>query len=175
MLPVSELKPYAKNARTHSKPQVEQIAASIREFGWTNPVLIRDDLTIIAGHGRVLAAKAMGQIEVPCIRLSHLTDTQARAYVIADNKLAIEAGWDDETLGAELSGLLEESFDAELTGFSTSEIDALLGKAGEPTADEGIDYQEKFSVLVECDDETHQATVFDNLSGQGLRCKVLVN
>lgn len=175
MLAVSELKPYSKNARTHSKAQVEQIAASIREFGWTNPVLIKDDLTIIAGHGRVMAAKSMGQTEVPCIRLSHLTDTQARAYVIADNKLAIEAGWDDETLGAELTGLLEDSFNVGLLGFSQSEIDALTGKAEAAAPDEGIDYQEKFSVLVECDDETHQATVFDNLSGQGLRCKVLVN
>ena len=126
MLSVSELKPYAKNARTHSKAQVEQIAASIREFGWTNPVLIKDDLTIIAGHGRVMAAKSMGQTEVPCIRLSHLTETQVRAYVIADNKLALNAGWDDELLGLELADLREVNFNLDLLGFDAAAIEAAL-------------------------------------------------
>lgn len=126
MLEVSDLKPYEKNARTHSKAQVEQIAASIREFGWTNPVLIKDDLTIIAGHGRVMAAKSMGQTEVPCIRLSHLTDAQVQAYVIADNKLATNAGWDEEILAAELQALADQGFQLDVIGFSDRELNALL-------------------------------------------------
>lgn len=135
MLAVSDLKPYAKNARTHSKAQVEQIAASIREFGWTNPVLIKDDLTIIAGHGRVLAAKNMGQTAVPCIRLSHLTDEQVQAYVIADNKLATNAGWDEEILSAELQALADHGFQLDVIGFSDRELNALLTENKEGLTD----------------------------------------
>lgn len=135
MLSVSELKPYAKNARTHSKAQVEQIAASIREFGWTNPVLIKDDLTIIAGHGRVLAAKSMGQTEVPCIRLSHLTDAQVQAYVIADNKLAMNAGWDDEILASELQALVANGFQLDVIGFSDRELNELLTESKDGLTD----------------------------------------
>ena len=109
--------PYARNARTHSDAQVAQIAASIREFGWTNPVLIDEDGGIIAGHGRVLAARLLGQTEVPCIALTGLTKTQRRAYVLADNQLATKAGWDNELLSLELADLKEEGFDLALTGF----------------------------------------------------------
>ncbi len=116
LLLVSSLIPYARNSRTHSDEQVTQIAASIREFGFTNPVLIDANGTIIAGHGRVLAAKKLGLIEVPCLRLGHLTPSQIRAYVIADNKIALNAGWDDEMLKAELLTLQEEGFNTDLTG-----------------------------------------------------------
>jgi len=125
-LPVSDLIPYARNSRTHSDEQVTQIAASIREFGFTNPVLIDSNGTIIAGHGRVMAAKKVGLAEVPCLRLKHLTPSQIRAYVIADNKLALNAGWDDEMLKAELLTLQEEGFNTDLTGFSDDELNALL-------------------------------------------------
>ena len=125
-LPVSDLIPYARNSRTHSEEQVAQIAASIREFGFTNPVLIDSNGTIIAGHGRVMAAKKVGLTEVPCLRLQHLSPSQIRAYVIADNKLAINAGWDDEMLKAELLTLQEEGFNTDLTGFSDEELNALL-------------------------------------------------
>jgi len=125
-LPVSDLIPYARNSRTHSDEQVTQIAASIREFGFTNPVLIDFNGTIIAGHGRVMAAKKVGLAEVPCLRLKHLTPSQIRAYVIADNKLALNAGWDDEMLKAELLTLQEEGFNTDLTGFSDDELNALL-------------------------------------------------
>lgn len=125
---VSALIPYARNSRTHSDEQVAQIAGSIREFGFTNPVLIDRDGTIIAGHGRVMAARKLGMETVPCIRLGHLTPAQVRAYVIADNKLALNAGWDEEMLRAELDALREDGFDAGLTGFSTSELDAILAE-----------------------------------------------
>jgi DNA modification methylase len=118
--------PYARNSRTHSDEQVAQIAASIREFGFTNPVLIGADNDIIAGHGRVLAARKLGVEQVPCIRLGHLTDAQKRAYVIADNKLALNAGWDDEFLKLELQELDEAGFDLELTGFNEDELKALM-------------------------------------------------
>jgi hypothetical protein len=112
-----DLIPYARNSRTHSDEQVAQVAASIREFGFTNPVLIDQDNGIIAGHGRVMAATRLKLDTVPCIRLSHLSDTQKRAYIIADNKLALNSGWDDEMLKLELMDLNELGFDVALTGF----------------------------------------------------------
>lgn len=126
-LPLDRLIPYANNSRTHSEEQVAQIAASIREFGFTNPILIDEADGIIAGHGRVLAARKLGMEEVPCIRLGHLTEAQRRAYVIADNKLALNAGWDEELLKLELTALRDEfDFDPALTGFSAGELEALL-------------------------------------------------
>ena len=135
--PVDALIPFARNARTHSDEQVKQIAASIREFGFNNPILIRDDLTVIAGHGRLAAAKVLGLKEVPTISLAHLTPLQVRAYVLADNKLALNAGWDDEMLALELQELALEGFDAALTGFDEVEIGALLAdKTEEGLTDE---------------------------------------
>ena len=122
---IEQLIPYARNSRTHSDAQVAQIAASIKEFGWTNPVLMDGDNGIIAGHGRVLAARVLGQTDIPTIELSHMTDIQKRAYIISDNKLAMNAGWDEEVLGLELTELKEFGFDFELTGFSINEINAL--------------------------------------------------
>lgn len=131
---VEELIPFVNNSRTHDDGQVAQIAASIKEFGFTNPILIDEQNGIIAGHGRLLAARKLQLTEVPCIRLSHLTDAQKRAYVIADNKLALNAGWDDELLALELGELKDMEFDLSLTGFSTDEINALLT----PTVVEGL-------------------------------------
>ena len=125
-LSVDDLIPYAKNSRTHSAEQIAQIAASIREFGFTNPVLIDSEGGIIAGHGRVQAARKLGMTEVPCIRLVNLTELQKQAYIIADNKLALNAGWDDELLKIEFAGLKEQGFDLELTGFTLGEIDELM-------------------------------------------------
>jgi DNA modification methylase len=124
-LAVDGLIPYARNSRTHDDAQVAQIAASIREFGFTNPVLIDAQGSIIAGHGRVLAAIKLGLSDVPCIRLSHLTDTQKRAYVIADNKLAMNAGWDAEMLALEVKDLDAAEFNLELLGFTPDELAAL--------------------------------------------------
>ena len=123
---VERLIPYARNSRTHSPEQVAQIAASIREFGFTNPVLIDADGGIIAGHGRVMGARQLGMTEVPCLRLGHLSETQKRAYIIADNKLALNAGWDEEMLALEFRDLLAEGYSAEMTGFSIPEIDQLI-------------------------------------------------
>jgi len=126
--PVDQLKPYANNPRTHSKKQIRQIADSIEEFGWTNPVLTDGNGNIIAGHGRIEAARLLGIKDVPVLCLDYLTDAQKRAYIIADNKLAENAGWDTELLAIELQGLLDLNidFDIELTGFETGEIDVLL-------------------------------------------------
>lgn len=122
---VADLIPYARNSRTHSDEQVSQIAASIKEFGFLNPVIVDGENGIIAGHGRVLAAKKLGMIEVPAVEASHLTDAQRRAYIIADNKLALNAGWDDEMLRIEFDELGAMGFDLDLTGFSLDEINAL--------------------------------------------------
>jgi DNA modification methylase len=132
--PVSSLALYANNPRTHTKKQIRQIANSILEFGWTNPVLIDGDGNVIAGHGRIEAAKLLGETDVPVLLLEHLSDAQKRAYIIADNKLAENAGWDDALLAIELQGLLDLKidFDVELTGFDTGEIDVLFASAATP-------------------------------------------
>lgn len=123
---VEKLIPYANNTRTHSDEQVAQVAASIKEFGFTNPILVDAENVIIAGHGRLLAAQRMGMAEVPCIQLSHLSESQKKAYIIADNKLALNAGWDDELLALELGQLRDDGFDVSLTGFSEDEIASLV-------------------------------------------------
>ena len=122
---VADLIPYARNSRTHSDEQVAKIAASIKEFGFLNPVIIDGENGIIAGHGRIMAAQKLGLETVPVVEASHLTDTQRRAYIIADNRLALDAGWDDEMLRVEFAELGEADFDLELTGFTLDEIDAL--------------------------------------------------
>ena len=136
-LPTDTLVPYARNSRTHSPEQVAQIAASIKEFGFTNPVLIDANNTLIAGHGRVMAAQSIGLSSVPAIRLAHLTDAQRRAYVIADNKLAENAGWDMATLAREVEDLNADGYDLELLGFGADELTALLGEYGKDAAKPG--------------------------------------
>ncbi len=139
MIPTGALRPWAKNARTHSKKQLRQIAESIRTFGFTNPVLIDQTGTILAGHGRVEAAKLLEMAQVPCLRIEHMTAAEKRAYVIADNKLALNAGWDEDLLAAELQGLLEIGdlgFDIGVVGFEIGEIDGLIeGLAPEEPGD----------------------------------------
>ncbi len=124
--PLDRLRAYARNPRTHSDAQVAQIAASIVEFGWTNPVLVAGDGTVIAGHGRLDAARRLGLSMVPVLVLDHLSEAQRRAYVIADNKLALNAGWNDELLAAELHALNGDGFNLELTGFDETELDRLM-------------------------------------------------
>ena len=133
---VSELTPYVRNSRTHSDAQITQIANSIREFGFTNPVLIDGDNGIIAGHGRLMAASSLGMTEVPVIELPHLTEMQKRAYVIADNKLALNAGWDKDMLIMELGDLHADGFDLNLTGFKKIELDLMLDGADFTSADD---------------------------------------
>jgi DNA modification methylase len=133
---IASLRLYPGNARTHSEEQVAQIAASITEFGFTNPVLIAEDGEIIAGHGRVMAAQSLGLTEVPTIALGHLTADQRRAYMIADNKLALNAGWDEELLRAELEALEAANFDLGVTGFSDEELRVLMAVPNERDPDE---------------------------------------
>ena len=143
---LTDLEPYARNSRTHSPEQVAQLVASIREFGWTNPVLIDEHGGVIAGHGRIMAARQLGMDEVPCIILAGLTQAQKRAYVIADNKLALGAGWDEEMLRLELEDLKNLDFDMTLTGFSISEIDSIFSpteNSGRTDPDETPDLREE--------------------------------
>jgi hypothetical protein len=124
---VEKLIPYARNSRTHSDAQVAQIAASIREFGFNNPVLIGPDNDIIAGHGRVLAARKLELTSIPCIKLGHLTENQKQGFIIADNRIAMNAGWDDEMLKLEIAKLKNENFNLDLIGFSSAELDVMIG------------------------------------------------
>src|SRR5499427_634364 len=128
---VETLRPYQQNTRTHSKRQIEQIARSIERFGFLNPVLIDASGTIIAGHGRVEAAKLLGLAQVPTLRIEHLSDEEKRAYILADNKLAEKAGWDREILAIELQALVDMDFEIELTGFEMAEVDLILDEATE--------------------------------------------
>lgn len=125
-LPVADLVPYARNSRTHSSQQVDKIAASIREFGFLNPIIVDGRNGIVAGHGRVLAAQKLGLSELPVIDASHLSEAQKRAYVIADNRLALDAGWDNEMLKIELQDLEADGFDLSITGFDIGELTALF-------------------------------------------------
>ena len=125
--PIDSLIPYANNARTHSQTQVEQIVASITEFGFTNPILIDGANGVIAGHGRILAARALDMQDVPCVELAGLTEVQKRAYILADNKLALNAGWDAEMLAYELDELRDAGFDVGLLGFEAAELNELIG------------------------------------------------
>jgi DNA modification methylase len=128
---VKNLRPYPRNSRTHSKKQIWQIAQSIKRFGFCNPVLVDDELQIIAGHGRVEAAKLLQMETVPVVRLSHLTEAEKRAYIIADNRLAEKAGWDREILAIELQALVVDDFEVDLTGFEMGEVDLILEEAGQ--------------------------------------------
>jgi DNA modification methylase len=135
---IEKLVPYARNSRTHSKEQILQLRASLREFGFINPIIVDKDLNIIAGHGRVLAAKEEGITEVPCVFVEHLTEAQKRAYIIADNRLALNAGWDAEMLSVELSELQGEDFDLSLLGFDDGELNKLMGNV-EDVKDDDFD------------------------------------
>ncbi|MFD3263547.1 site-specific DNA-methyltransferase [Phenylobacterium ferrooxidans] len=141
LLPVGRLKPFANNARTHSEKQVAQIAASIQAFGFVNPILIDAEDHVIAGHGRLEAAKRLGRESVPTLRIEHLSEDEKRAYVLADNRIALNAGWDPEILRIEFQHLttVELDFDVEVTGFSTAEIDLTIDGAGKPQRDDPAD------------------------------------
>jgi len=141
-IPPDRLRPWARNARTHSRKQLRQLARSIEEFGFTNPVLIDEKMTILAGHGRVMAARELGLETVPCRLISTMSAAQKRAYVLADNKLALNAGWDEELLAEELGALMafDIGFDVGITGFSIAEIDNLVeGQAPEEPGDPADD------------------------------------
>jgi ParB-like chromosome segregation protein Spo0J len=168
---VTELIPYVNNSRTHSDEQVAQIAASIKEFGWTNPILVDGKNGIIAGHGRLRASRKLGHKEVPTIELSELTDAQKRAYIIADNKLALNAGWDDEVLKLEIQQLSDLNFDLTLLGFDEVELAKMFDEVVDEEP-EGENYQEVFNIIVECSNEAEQEKIFNRLDSEGYKCRV---
>ena len=150
-----DLIPYARNSRTHDEAQVAQIAASIKEFGWTNPILLDGENGIIAGHGRVMAAQKLGESKVPTIELAHMTDIQKKAYIIADNKLALNAGWDNDLLALEIDQLKDAGYDLGLTGFNEDEmngIDTEVTEAEEQESKEDKD-QSHYVVCPHCGNE----------------------
>lgn len=160
-VPVGSLTPYARNSRTHSQQQVKQIAASIREFGFINPIIVDKEGTIIAGHGRLLAAEHLQMETVPCVRIEHMTDTQRRAYVIADNKLALNAGWDEELLRVELEDLKLVDFNLGVIGFADTELGIFEVEASElpelASADKGPFRQVTFTLHDEQWEEVESA------------------
>jgi len=168
---VKDLIPDARNSRTHSESQVAQIAGSIKEFGFTNPVLIDGDSGIIAGHGRVIEARIIEMDTVPCIVLDHLSEIQKRAYIIADNKLALNAGWDQELLKVELDELMKLDFAMEAIGFSSEELVGFFD-INAPTDPTAQSYTEIFNVVVECSNEDEQEKVYVELTKKGYKCQV---
>ena len=194
--PLEGLIPYGNNARTHSAEQVEQIAASVRQFGFTNPILA-DRRGITAGHGRLMALRQMYEAgeavklpggavvppgTAPVIDCTGWSAAQRRAYILADNQLALNAGWDTEILQMEVAALNLADFDLSLLGFDQDRIAALLDPEGideqedaPPTGadDPGKEYQQKYAVAVECSDEAEQETVYEKLNGEGYACRLL--
>lgn len=166
----TDLIPYAMNSRTHDEQQVAQIAASIKEFGFNNPIAIDGDNGVIAGHGRLLAAQKLGLDEVPTIELSHLTESQKKAYVIADNKIAINAGWDAEILKFEMQELDPDLL--ALTGFSDKEIANMMGVDEDADVAEPLD-ESRNLIMVELTSERECETLFTELQERGFNCKIM--
>lgn len=161
-----ELTPYINNSRTHSDKQIDQVAASIKEFGFLNPVIIDEEGGIIAGHCRYMAAKKLGLDKIPCVDARHLTSAQKKAYVIADNKLALNAGWDEELLKIEIEGLQDDGFDVSVLGFDDVSFDDDAVDKNDASIKSG------FEVIVECGDEQQQRNVFEKLTREGFVCRL---
>jgi hypothetical protein len=164
--------PYARNSRTHSEQQISKIAASIKEFGFLNPVIIDGANGIVAGHGRVMAAQKLGLLELPVIEASHLTDAQRRAYVIADNRLALDSAWDVDLLKIELSDLDSQEFDLSLIGFDDIEIAKIFDDESDELELKEEEYKEVFNVIIECINESEQEKIFNRLDSEGYKCRV---
>ena len=172
---LSELTPYTNNSRTHSDDQISQITASIKEFGFTNPILIDEKGVVIAGHGRIEGATRAGLREVPTITLSGLTEAKKKAYVIADNQLALNAGWDIEKLILEIQDLEDLDFNIDLLGFDDSFLNSLF--PDDELSEDSENLKEEFSsvleVVVTCDSESEQESVYNKLSKEGYKCRIL--
>ena len=169
----AELIPYVNNARTHSEEQIKQVAASIKEFGFTNPILIDENNGIIAGHGRSLAAELLKMEQVPTITLTGLTDNQRKAYIFADNKLALNAGWDIDLVKMELEGLKDVDYDINLIGFDEKELSEFFDEyVASDINDKPMD-KEEFLVVIECSDEQQQSDVFEVVEDKGWSCKLM--
>ena len=171
---IEKLIPYARNSRTHSDDQVAQIAASIKEFGWTNPILVDGEAGIIAGHGRLAAARKLGLKKIPVIELSHLTPTQKKALIIADNKLALNAGWDNDMLALEFEELNIEGFDLDLLGFDETEINKLNNNENyDDEIKEVKDDGNRNLLLIETISEIELQKLFNELNERGFQCKIM--
>jgi ParB-like chromosome segregation protein Spo0J len=173
LLGVDDLIPYVNNARTHSDEQVLQIASSIKEFGFNNPILIDKDKGIIAGHGRLLAAKKLGLKEVPTICLDHLSDAQRKAYILADNRIALNSAWNVDLLKCELLELNELNVDLNLLGFSHDELLGITEESEIETDVEGMAHKEEYGVLITLKNEKEQQTIFEELESRGFECKIM--
>ena len=173
-LNTDDLIPYINNSRTHDESQVNQIAASIKEFGFLNPVIVDAEHGIIAGHGRVMAAKKLNLKTVPCLEASHLSEAQKKAYIIADNKLALNSDWDNEVLRVEFEALKELDFDLTLTGFNSDELAQLSDdlEIEEEKQSDGESYSEAYSIVIDCIDEEEQEALYNEFKSRGLRCQV---
>lgn len=174
--PLDKLTPYARNARTHSDAQVAQIAASIKEWGWTIPVLVDEEGLIIAGHGRVLAARKLKFTDVPVMVARGWSEAQKRAYTLADNKLTLNGEWDEALLKLELGDLKAADMSLATLGFSDADLNALFEETPEKTPDaspqlEGLSY----SVVIRCTDEAQQHELLERLEGEGLTCEALIS
>ena len=163
--------PYANNSRTHSEDQINQVASSIKEFGFTNPVLIDEQGGIIAGHGRVMAAKKLGLAEVPTITLEGLTKAQVKAYVIADNQLALNSGWDFDILNLEVESLTEMGFDVSLLGLSDLMPDELDEKENNSLSD--VKDEDQFLLVIECKNETDQNIIYEELLARNYNIRLM--
>ena len=177
---VDDLIPYVNNSRTHSDEQVTQVAASIKEFGFTNPILVDEHNGIIAGHGRLMAAKKLKLEQVPTITLEGLTDAQRKAYVIADNKLALNAEWDFDLLKIEIESLQEDDFKLDLLGFDVDELNGILGfddiaeeDEEEPEQDYEDKYKEQYGVIIMCKSAEEQEKIFNKMQQNGYEVKVV--
>jgi len=170
----ADLIPYARNSRTHDESQIAQIAASIKEFGWTNPILLDGENGIIAGHGRVMAAQKLNEDKVPTIELAHLTEHQKRAYIIADNKLALNSGWDNEMLQLEMETLQDAGYGIDVLGFDDKELQALFGNLDNVNDDvkEPVD-ESRNLLMIECEGERELETLFEEMQKRGFECKIL--
>ena len=177
---VDDLIPYVNNSRTHSDEQVTQVAASIKEFGFTNPILIDENNGIIAGHGRLMAAKKLKLEQVPTITLVGLSDAQRKAYVIADNKLALNAEWDFDLLKIEIESLQEDDFKLDILGFDVDELNGVLGfddiaeeDEEEPEQDYEDKYKEQYGVIIMCKSAEEQEKIFNKMQQNGYEVKVV--
>lgn len=170
--PLSRLIPYARNPRTHSPEQIDKIARSIQKFDFTNPILVDENDGILAGHGRLLAAKQLKRRTVPVIVLTGLSEDEKRAYIIADNRLAQDAGWDYELLRGELEDLDGENFDLTLTGFEEEELEEILKGEGEP-GEPSRESEPRLGVFVNCSSQRQQRAVVKLLEKHGYECRAI--
>lgn len=171
--PIARCIPYARNPRTHSPEQIDKIARSIEAFGFTNPILVDENDGILAGHGRLRAAQQLGLPQVPVIPLTGLSEDQKKLYVIADNRIALDAGWDQELLAGELAQLAADDVDLTLTGFDEEELEAILDGGDGAPPDNSPPSDPKIGVFVTCKSATHQRKCLTLLAGYGYECRAV--